>query len=335
MLTHTRYSYPLWLSLACASAAACSDDSATGTGTLNVLLEAEDVIREGLAAGDGLEDIRDGWTVTFDKYLVTLGHIDAHQSSDQSKVADDEALYTVDLKRIPQSGLELWKLEDLKAGRWDFFFEQMGSADGAERHTNVEQADFDEMVDNDYSHLISGSSKNPEGQACPPAKLAKPGDKKSNGKSSGGNACYDQSEVRFTLGVQAETVFGPCETEGVPGFSVADGGKQTISITIHGDHLFFNGFGEGGEGGVTRLAQWLADCDLNLDGSVTKEELEQVSPSDLPAIDDRYQLGGSPITPLDTMYDYVRSQLKTQGHVNGEGECPIDGEEHDHGEHNH
>ena len=52
--------------------------------------------------------------------------------------------------------------------------------------------------------------------------------------------------------------------------------------------------------------------------------------------DDRYQLGGSPITPLNDMYDYLSAQLKTQGHFQGEGECPVDGVEHDHGhDHDH
>jgi hypothetical protein len=30
------------------------------------------------------------------------------------------------------------------------------------------------------------------------------------------------------------------------------------------------------------------------------------------------------------MYDYVSAQLKTQGHFRGEGECAIDGAEHEH-----
>ena len=103
-----------------------------------------------------------------------------------------------------------------------------------------------------------------------------------------------------------------------------------MAATIHGDHLFFNGFPEGDEGGVMRLAQWLADCDLNLDGVVTEAELASIAPSDLPEIDTRFQLGGSPITPLANMLEYVRAQLKTQGHFQGEGECPVDGVEHDH-----
>jgi hypothetical protein len=90
--------------------------------------------------------------------------------------------------------------------------------------------------------------------------------------------------------------------------------------------LFFNGFPEAEESSVLRLAQWLADCDLDLDGRVTVDELGRIHPDELWELDpERYQLGGSPLTPLDTMLDYVTAQLKTQGHFQGEGECGIDG----------
>ncbi len=111
-------------------------------------------------------------------------------------------------------------------------------------------------------------------------------------------------------------------------------GANNASVTIHGDHIFFNGFPEGDEGGVMRLAQWLADCDLNLDGQVTQEELASIAIDDLAEIDARYELGGAPRLeddePLDDMWAYLRAQLKTQGHFLGEGECPVDGVEHDH-----
>jgi hypothetical protein len=324
----SRHRFP-WLLATCALAA-CNDDSdAAGSGTLSVVLEPEDTIVRGIEAGDKVENIRDGWSVEFDKYLLAVGHIDAQLATDDNVTAEDENIYAVDLKQLPSNGLDLWELDDLRSGRWEFFYEQTGALHGAERHDSVEQTDFDEMVDNDFTYVIQGKLTKPDGQSCPPAALAEPGDKEPNGKLSGDDPCYDASEVTFAFGAQAETVFGPCETDGLPGFSIA-GNTQAVSVTIHGDHLFFNGFPEGGEGGVTRLAQWLADCDLNLDGTVTREELEAVEPSQLPQLDDRYQLGGSPISPLTNMYDYVNSQLKTQGHINGEGECPIDGVAHDH-----
>lgn len=335
MLSLYRFSKRSCLLAACALAACADDSDDAGSGTLAVLLEPEDVIIRGLEAGDSPDNIRDGWSVDFDKYVLAIGHIDAHLATDDHVTAEDEAVYAVDLTEVPTAGFELWKLSDLRRGRWELFFEQTGAGDGAERHDSVEEADFDAMVENDYTYFVSGTLSKGDGQSCPPASLAKPGDKQASGEKSGNDPCYDASEVKFEFGVEAETVFGPCETDGVPGFSIAANSRQTVSVTIHGDHLFFNGFPEGGEGGVTRLAQWLADCDLDLDGTVTREELEQIDPAQLPQLDDRFQLGGSPISPLTNMYEYVSSQLKTQGHLNGEGECPIDGVEHDHGDHDH
>lgn len=306
-----------------------SDDE-SDTGSLTVLLDAEDVILEGLEPGDDVENIADGWAVEFDKYIVAVGEIDVHFASDESVEAEAEEIFAVDLTQVPSAGLPMWSLEGLRAGRWEFNFMTTGAAHGAERHESVSEADYDAMVDSDFTYLIDGVLTRDDGQSCPPAALAMPDDKTPNGNTSGDNDCYDAPSVRFAFGAAAETVFGPCEVDEVPGFAVPAGGTQTVALTIHGDHLFFNGFPEGDEGGTTRLAQWIADCDLDLDGTVTQEELQAIAPSQLPEIDDRFQLGGSPITPLDDMYDYVMSQLKTQGHFQGEGECPSDGREHDH-----
>ena len=72
--------------------------------------------------------------------------------------------------------------------------------------------------------------------------------------NAGGDACYDATSVRFRWGVTAETSYGPCEIDEVPGFAVTAGTVSTVALTIHGDHLFFNGFPEGGDGGGTLVA---------------------------------------------------------------------------------
>jgi len=308
----------------------CGSEDVAGSGSLTVLLESEDVIVEGIEPGDGTENIRDGWAVGFDKYIATIGDVDVHFSTDESLEAKAGDVFVVDLTQVPAAGLSLWTLRGLREGRWEFNYRTPGARVGSTRHDSVAQADYGEMVANDWTYLIDGVLTKANGQSCPPAARVKPGGKTPNGNMSGGNACYDAPSVRFTFGATAATSFGPCEIDDTPGFAISAGGTQTVAATIHGDHLFFNGFPEGDEGGVTRLAQWLADCDLNLDGTVTRAELEQIAPSQLPELDERYQLGGSPITPLENMYDYVISQLKTQGHFQGEGECPFDGVEHDH-----
>lgn len=331
------------LAVACLSmlASSCSsgddkEESGAGSGSLTVLLETGGGIFAGLTPGDAAINIRDGWSVTADKYIVSVGDVDLHLSTDESVEAEAGEVFAVDLTQVPSSGLPLWTFDSLREGRWEFNYSTLGAADGASKHDSVEQSDFDEMVANDWTYLIEGSLTKTDGQSCPPAALVNAGDKTPNGNMSGTNECYDAPTVRFVIGAPAETKYGPCEVDEVPGVAISAGGEQTVALSVHGDHIFFNGFPEGDEGGVSRLAQWLADCDLNLDGTVTTEELEAVDPAQLPEIDERYQLGGSPITPLTNMHEFWIAQVKTQGHFQGEGECPVDGVAHEHShDHDH
>jgi hypothetical protein len=310
---------------------ACGGDDEKGT--LSVAVEAEDTIQDGIEAGDSSENIRDGWSVTFEKYVVTIGDIDLELSTDRSVTAEAPNTFAVDLIRIPSAGLPLWKLDGLEAGRWEFHYSTLGAADGATRHESVEGADFDAMLAGDFTYLIEGTATKSDGVSCPPATLATPpSGATSVGANAGADDCYENPSIAFALGVLAPTRFGPCELDGVPGVSIPAGGSQTVTATLHGDHLFFNGFPEGDESGITRLAQWLADCDLDLDGEVTRQELSQIRPSDLAEMDERFQFGGSPIVDIESqsLWIYVTAQLETQGHMGGEGECEIDGEAHVH-----
>jgi hypothetical protein len=308
----------------------CGNGDDGPTGSLTVLLESEDVIVDGLEPGTGVENLRDGWTASFEKYLITIGDLELELATDDSVEVHAPDVFVADLTAVPASGLPLWEIDGLRAGRWQFGYATPTAKSRSKRHASVDQADYDAVVANGWTYFIDGVLTKPDGQSCPPAALAAPGDRTPNGNTSGENDCYDAPSVRFTFGAAADTFYSKCEIDGIPGVAIPAGGTQSVSLTIHGDHLFFNGFPEGGEGGVTRLAQWLADCDLDLDGTVTREELEAIAPSALPEIDERYQLGGSPIEQLDDMVDYLVAQLKTQGHIQGEGECEVDGAAHSH-----
>lgn len=317
-------------SMACAtvllglSSTGCSDDGAEGTGALTVLLEAEDTISGGLDAGEAGESIQDGWQVRYEQFIVGVGAVALSYATDDALEARTNDVFAVDLVRVPEGGLPLWTLSGLRAGRWQFSYTIRGGA-GLLQHESVSDEDFARVEDEGLTYLIRGRLTKADGQSCPPAALAHvPAALALEGDSAGGDACYGNSELSFTFAVSVDTRFGPCEIDGLPGVSVASGGVGTVAATLHGDHVFFNGFPEGDEGGIARLAQWLADSDLDLDGDISRAELEAITPADLPAIDDRYQLGGSPITPLSNMWTYVRAQLATQGHMDGEGECSLD-----------
>lgn len=289
----------------------CAEDQ--GSGTLQVMLRAEETITSGLAAGQGDEDVVDGWSVSFDTWVATVGHVHIGRTDGEAGAREIEQARVVDLRRIPSSGAEVARFENITAGRWDEFeYETPIADDDAEPDDNVSDEDFAALVDAGATYLIAGTITNEQGQSCPP-----------------GGECRDTSEVRFSFAVPADTLFGPCSSEGttLAGAVVNEGGTTTVAITLHGDHIFFDAFPLR-ETTINRRAQWLADADLDQDNVVGREELESIDAVDL-LPSQTHKLAGAPI-PVDTAWDYVIAQLKTSGHFQGEGECPVDGAGHDH-----
>ncbi|MCA9694269.1 MAG: hypothetical protein KC636_32085, partial [Myxococcales bacterium] len=223
--------------------AACSSEGA-GDGALDVLVEAEDVIIHGLQPGDGIEDIRDGWAVDFDQYIAVLGGVQLHLSTDETVEAEAPEIYAIDLTKIPAAGASQWTLEGLAEGRYEFLYGLHGAGEAAQ-HESVDDADFAELQANDWTYLIAGAIEQVGGVSCPPASLASPpAGAVSAGMNRAGDTCYANPAISFRLGATAETSFGPCEIDGVPGVSVSAGTVVTVAVTIHGDHIFFNGFPE-------------------------------------------------------------------------------------------
>jgi hypothetical protein len=279
------------------AAAGCGDP---GSGNLQVLLDAEESITEGLDPGTGGENIVDGWTVRFDKYLIAVGHIQVGRSQ-TNIAAEDDTMHVVDMTTLPPIGFALAHFEDLTARRFSFFGYETGVAQGGLRDPSVNQADFDEMAANGWTYLLEGTLTHPEGESCPP-----------------GGTCAPATTVAFRLGMPNVTKVLHCESEGINGVSVVANATTAVAVTIHGDHLFFDSFPTGPEI-VNRRAQWLANSDLNQDGMVTNAELMAIPAQDvLPA--SHYSFGGSPID-IVTAYDFLRAQMHTQGAFQGEGHC--------------
>src|SRR5690606_25514227 len=118
---------------------------------------------------------------------------------------------------------------------------------------------------------------------------------------------------------------------GVGGVAVPEGGQVAASLTLHGDHLFFNAF-PGAAEEVVRRAQWLANADLDQSGAVDMAELAQIPDAQFVTLftagttlsfEDAYSFAGAPLPPADASR-YVAAQLSTQGHLNGEGECAFE-----------
>ena len=270
----------------------CDDGGPTGQGRVRILLSAEDSITEGLRQGPEVEDTRD-YAVRFTKYLVAVGRVTMGRSRDK-RTAQLDQVFVVDATQIGSDGIELGVIDDLRAGEWDKFgFETPRAGDDAQRMDGVSEQDFAEMVREGYTYWIEGQVERSAAQGGP---------------------------VEFTIKTGVPTHYSDCEHDGEPGVSVVADGSETATLTLHGDHMFFNAFVTGSEANIERLAGYLVEADADGDGHVDERELLALDATRAFTRARGYSLDGAPIL-VDNGFDFVRAQLATQGHYQGEGEC--------------
>ncbi|GAB4201055.1 MAG: hypothetical protein OHK0013_12690 [Sandaracinaceae bacterium] len=278
----------------------CGGNS-TPTGSLIVSIQAEETITDGLSSGMGDEDIVDGWSVTFDDYIVAIGDLHLQQIGGTHEVHEHDEI-VIDLQSVPATGRQFASIASIPEGRYSFEYSTPKADAEMERDASVSQADFDRMVAEGCTYLIRGSAVN------------------------------GARTIRFDFCLDAEAAYECSAMEGMEGI-VVSASTNTAFMTIHGDHLFFNGFPAGDEAVVRRRAGWLALVDdaTGADGMVTNADLEATPISILPPAD--YSLAGAPMVEgmaITNMALYARAQLMTQGHLNGEGECAANGVAHMH-----
>lgn len=287
--------------------AACSG----GTGRLQVFLEAEDTIPDGIEGGPGDEQIADGWSVQYTKFLIGFGDFRARRVGDTSPTAPaelrDERRQVFDLLALPSGGLVVADFPDVAAARWSRVgYSLVGAGgDGVTRGEGTAEADFALMQQGDYSLYFEATLTKADGQSCRP---------------SAPTDCVARAAQTIRWGVSAPTGFDGCAPpDGQAGFAIPSGGTTQIKPTIHGDHWFFTNLTQGAE--ITeRRAQWIVDSDLDRDGETTLDELRQVPAADVfPS--EVYNLTGG-IDAVNYAYDYLIVQARTLGDYQGEGECP-------------
>lgn len=271
----------------------CDDGSGSaGEGRVRILLSAEDSISGGLALGSDVENTKD-YGVHYTKFLATVGNVALRRSRSNLSSRDDR-VFVVDMMQVGEEGIELSVRDGLRAGEWDkFSYETPRASADAQRHASVSEADFDEMVEHGYTYWIEGEVE--------------------RGAAAGG-------PVRFTIKAAVPTDFHDCEYDGEPGVTVVAEGTASAVITLHGDHIFFNTFPTSAEANIERLAGYIVAADANADGEVDNDELAALDATDAFPRGRGYSLDGAPIL-IDTAFDFVRAQLATQGHYQGEGEC--------------
>ena len=120
-------------------------------------------------------------------------------------------------------------------------------------------------------------------------------------------------------GFPINTLYEKCEHPDLgEGVTVPNGGEETVQLTIHGDHLFFDDL-QSPDAKMRFDAIAAADKAgiLGADGQVTLEELALVDLTELPP--EQYGTGGA--SNVRTLRDFVTALVRTVGHYRGEGEC--------------
>jgi len=287
---------PLALAIA-TTASACSSDggsNAGGTGAVQIIVVPEESITGGIEPGTGDENMQDGWTVTYSRYLVAVGNFRARRS-DTGDTLGDPTVYVLDLKNAPASGYVTKEFAGVAAVRWDKFgYDVANARPGAKGLPPTAQTDVDLMTSQGLSVYFEGT------------------------------AAKGADTIAFKWGFRTGTSFDDCATsDGLAGFAVPAGGTVQIKPTLHGDHQYFDNVTQGVE--ITkRRAEWMKTCDKDGNKTLTLEELKQCDaaialptpPYDLAGVKD--QDGDGKLT----VFDYVSSQLRTFGDFQGDGECP-------------
>ncbi len=280
------------LALGLASMACGSSDptGSGGEGTLSFTTWGEEYIEEEIPVdpGDGSGFI-DGWTVSYDKFLVNFQNIvvaDARgemAASMQSSKLFDNTLPGV--KRIVD-------FEAVPAKAWDRISYEIAPVTAAtELSTDLPDADKALMIAGGYSLYVSAT------------------------------ATKGDVQKRFSWGFAIGTRYNECHSEqdgrDEAGVVVTNNASLEAQLTTHGDHLFYDRLQASPDPAIATSLRFdtLAAADANDDGEVTLAEL------DAKTLDVRlYDPSG---LGAATHGAFVTSLARTVGHFRGEGECTI------------
>jgi len=269
----------------------CGDDDpagVSGSGSVAFTTWGEEYIEEGIPSDpDG--GFVDGWSVTYDKFLVNIGGITVANSGGDE--AASQAGHVV-FNHVGAGVKSIVEFDEVPAGSWeDVGYEIVPVTSDTEADASVSDDDLAMMQDEGLSVYLEGSAEN------------------------------GSETIHFAWGFTLATKYENCraEVDGVEreGIVVNDGGSQDIELTIHGDHPFYDRLQASPDPSVTTSLRFqaLAEADEDGDGELTLEELD-AKPLDVTL----YDPSGLDAT---THGDFVRELVRTIGHFRGEGECSL------------
>ena len=264
--------------------AACSSSSDTGSGTVTFTTYGEDFIEQEIPASA----VEDGWTIKYERFLVTFHDI---------KVADGDAapVATLPVSKLFDNHLpgdkRIVDFPSLPAKAFTRVSYRIAPAVAATTlGDGVTEADKTLMVTNGYALYVEATATK--------AAVTK----------------------KYKWGFKLDTLYDQCkgdvsgkETDGAV---VTNGGTDTIQLTTHGDHLYYDDL-QAQEAKV-RFDN-IAAADVNDDGEITLEELATVKLAAIPTANGPYGTGSA--AGINNLREFVEALSRTVGHYRGEGEC--------------
>jgi hypothetical protein len=276
---------------------ACGRDptASAGMGRVAFTTWGEGYIEEGIPVdSEGEPGFVDGWELHYEKFLVNIHEVTV-ADADGNLGARSSASYFVDHTRPGTKKLALFS--DVEAKAWEAVSYQVKPAEPAAVVVSGDADDLAMMVDAGYSIYVAGF------------------------------ATHASVTKTFRWGFTTATQYESCHhTEGGKdnmGIVVTNGSINTVELTIHGDHFFYDRLQSSPDPArktSLRFDEKAAADDGpggNADGEISLSEMEGVG------IDiAKYNPSG---LPAPTLGAFVTSLARTIGHFRGEGECAIRG----------
>lgn len=247
-----------------------------GAGQLSLTAWGEEFIEQEIPA----TVFEDGHSVRYSKFLVVVRDFTLAKRTGEVAATQPHPV-VMDLTK--PGPVKLFEFQ-LPAFKYDEVSYRIGPADDAVAVGEVSEADVGSMR--------AGASLRVEGTV-------------SNGAQS----------KRFAWAFSVSTHYSRCENlDFGEGVTVPNGSEETVQLTLHGDHLWYDGLQA--DDAKVRGAAILA-ADANDDGEVTMAELAAVQLTSLPL--SQYDTTGA--GGVKTLADFVTALSRTVGHFRGEGDC--------------
>jgi hypothetical protein len=234
MTTRSRLLFPIAALTFVPVFTACDDDTAAddapAPGTVSVSVYGEEYIEDALPASV----FSDGWTVTFDEFLISLGAVHvAPEGADAGFAAPAYRVYDV-ARSTGGAGQVVGSGASPGAAHLEVEYTIAPAADAvAADGTTTEQ--LDRVRNAGHALFVRG------------------------------RAVKGDVTKTFAWGFDTRTVYAPCHAAGA-----VDGGSTPVQLTIHGDHLFYDDlFSETPNVSFDLVAA----SDADGDGEITRAEL--------------------------------------------------------------